>query len=426
MTGEKLAPNAKTDLDHKVSAKTIHDDRARVLAEVDGVELANTRDNLAMTDSSLNRSKQDMTAEQFLARRDERIAELKRMEQKRGYLTDSELNEKRKLEKQKEINDEDFKKAYDESKEKIDKKIDKAHYTSTKPYKEAVLTGAKDAGKIMLHTAIGLILKDFIAGMAFEIKEIFKKFGDESFKDIFKRFAERLEKIWEKLKAKWKDILTSLSEVGIVAFFSNLVVFVVNIVFTTLKKVVQIIRAGLESLYKAVKTLFDKNIPKDERMNAAAKVFITGIIGAFAMLSSEFITKWLYTIPGLNAILVVPLPFLNETIGEALGLCISAALGAVLSTIAVYYMDKFTSKNKENKLQVQIMTKSGEVANLKIMQTWFAFSDGFEYIAQEADSFGRSIAQTRQEIAKSGKSVDKELSSWEESLNELENLMKGK
>lgn len=118
MTGEKLAPNAKTDLDHKVSAKTIHDDRARVLAEVDGVELANTRDNLAMTDSSLNRSKQDMTAEQFLARRDERIAELKRMEQKRGYLTDSELNEKRKLEKQKEINDEDFKKAYDESKEK--------------------------------------------------------------------------------------------------------------------------------------------------------------------------------------------------------------------------------------------------------------------------------------------------------------------
>ncbi len=118
MTGEKLAPNAKTDLDHKVSVKTIHDDRARVLAEVDGVELANTRDNLAMTDSSLNRSKQDMTAEQFLARRDERIAELKRMEQKRGYLTDSELNEKRKLEKQKEINDEDFKKAYDESKEK--------------------------------------------------------------------------------------------------------------------------------------------------------------------------------------------------------------------------------------------------------------------------------------------------------------------
>ena len=36
MTGEKLAPNAKTDLDHKVSAKEIHDDRARVLAEVDG------------------------------------------------------------------------------------------------------------------------------------------------------------------------------------------------------------------------------------------------------------------------------------------------------------------------------------------------------------------------------------------------------
>ena len=39
MTGERFAPNADTDLDHKVSAKTIHDDRARVLAEMSGAEL---------------------------------------------------------------------------------------------------------------------------------------------------------------------------------------------------------------------------------------------------------------------------------------------------------------------------------------------------------------------------------------------------
>lgn len=136
--------------------------------------------------------------------------------------------------------------------------------------------------------------------MVIELKILFKEFGNESLKEIFKRFAKRLEKIWEKLKAEWKDIIAGSFEAGIVAFFSNLVVFVINIVFTTLKKVVRIIRAGLESLYKAVKTLFDKNIPENERMNAAAKVFITGIIGAFTMLSSEFITKSLYTIPGLN------------------------------------------------------------------------------------------------------------------------------
>lgn len=338
ITGERLAPNAKTDLDHKVAAKTIHDDRARVLAEKSGAELANTWDNLAMTDSSLNRSKKAMSADEFIVHKERSLAELDKISKTRA-LTDQEKARKAKFEK---IDDDSLRKDYEKSKEQIDKD----YYTSTKPYTEAVLTGAEDAVKMALHSAIGLILKEFIEGMMIEIKILFKEFGNESLKEILKRFAKRLEKIWEKLNAEWKNIIAGSFEAGIVAFFSNLVVFMINIVFTTLKKVVQIIRAGFASLYQAIKILFDKNIPEDERMNAAAKVFITGIIGAFTMLSSEFITKFLYTIPGLNAILVVPLPFLNETIGEALGLCISAALGAVLSTIAIYYMDKFTSKIK--------------------------------------------------------------------------------
>lgn len=57
MTNEKVAKNAKTDLDHIVSAKEIHDDPGRVLAEIDGAELANTETNLKMTDSTINRSK---------------------------------------------------------------------------------------------------------------------------------------------------------------------------------------------------------------------------------------------------------------------------------------------------------------------------------------------------------------------------------
>ena len=57
MTNEKVAKNAKTDLDHIVSAKEIHDDPGRVLAEIDGAELANTETNLKMTDSAINRSK---------------------------------------------------------------------------------------------------------------------------------------------------------------------------------------------------------------------------------------------------------------------------------------------------------------------------------------------------------------------------------
>lgn len=87
-----------------------------------------------------------------------------------------------------------------------------------------------------IHSAIGVILKEFIEGMSIELKILFKEFGNESLKEIFKRFAERLKKIWVNLREKWKDIIAGSFEAGVVAFFSNLVVFVINIVFTTLKK----------------------------------------------------------------------------------------------------------------------------------------------------------------------------------------------
>lgn len=237
-----------------------------------------------------------------------------------------------------------------------------------------------------------------------------------------------MQEILANIKAKWKEILGGSIEAGIMAFCSNIVVFVINLFFTTLKRVVSVIRAGFVSIVQAVKILANppKDMPKDEVGFATLKILTTGLIGALSLGLAEGIEKLLLSVPALNAIMAFPVPVINESIGTILSTTLSAIIGGLLSTIAIYCMDKFTSKNKENKLQVQIMTKSGEVANLKIMQTWFAFSDGFEYIAQEADSFGCSIAQTRQEIAKSGKSVDKELSSWEESLNELENLMKGK
>lgn len=108
-----------------------------------------------------------------------------------------------------------MRKDYEKSKEQIDKQIDKDYYTSEKPYKEVVFTGAKDAGKMVIHSAIGAILKEFIEGMSIELKILFKEFGNESLKEIFKRFAERLKKIWVNLREKWKDIIAGSLKRGL-------------------------------------------------------------------------------------------------------------------------------------------------------------------------------------------------------------------
>lgn len=312
-----------------------------------------------MTDSSLNRAKKDKSAEEFLNKRDERLNELQKNKEKRGFLTESEQNEMKKLQKQQEIDDEAFKEQYDKSKETIDKAVDKAYYTSDKPYKQALLTGAQDAAKMAVHSVIGTIFVEFIQGMSIEIKTLFKEFGNESLADIFRRFKERIIKIYEDIKAKWKDILKGSLEGAIQAFLSNIVVFIINIFATTLKSIVRIIRAGFTSLWNAVKILVNppKDMPKEDVMFEASKIFVAGLISSLTMLGAETIKSWLLTIPGLNAILMVTIPFSDETIGDALSLCIAAAGGAILSTIALYYMDKWNNDSKASKLQIQIMTK---------------------------------------------------------------------
>ncbi len=414
MTGKRIKINDKTDLDHIVSAKAIHDDRARVLAEVDGTTLANTEQNLALTDSSLNRSKKAMSAEKMLQRRDERLEVLKHNEQKRGYLTESEQKEKIKLEKQKKINDEAFKKREKESQENIDRQIDKAYYTSAKPYKEALTTGAQDAAKMAVYSAIGVVLRDFVKGMMIELKILFKEFGNESLKDIFKRFRDRLYKIWENLKVKWKEILAGSLEAGLMAFFSNLIVFLVNIVFTTLKRIVRIIRAGFASLWQAIKIIINppKDMPKEDIYYEAAKVLVSGLIMSVTMLGSEAIKNFLLTIPGLNVILNIPIPFTGESIGDAIALSIAAAGGAVLSTIAIYYMDKFRNADKVGRLHLQLATQSGVCVQYKIAQSYFVLYDAHCFVAQEG-------ARVMQNLQNEKRAYEERQKALNEGLDEL-------
>ena len=65
-TGNDLDRNSKRDLDHTISAREIHDDPGRVLAEKNGVELANTESNLTSTERSINRAKGKKSTDEFL------------------------------------------------------------------------------------------------------------------------------------------------------------------------------------------------------------------------------------------------------------------------------------------------------------------------------------------------------------------------
>ncbi|EAB5322048.1 hypothetical protein ACMCWW_000932 [Campylobacter jejuni] len=427
MTGKKIEANADTDLDHIVAAKTIHDDPARVLAEMDGAKLANTESNLKMTDSSLNRSKKDKSAEEFLAKRDERLKILEEQE-KKGILTPSQQKEKEKLLKQKEIQDEKFKEQYKQNEKEINREVDKKYYTSSKPYKEALITGAQDAAKMAAYSALGIVLKDFIKAIIIELKVTFKEFGNESLKEILMRFKDRICKVWEELKIKWKDILKGSFERALQTFFSNLVVFIINIFATTLKSIVQIVRAGFTSLWQAMKIITNppKDMPNEDIYYEASKIMITGLISAVTMLGSESIKNFLLTIPGFNALLFFPIPFTEQTIGDALSLCITSACGAILSTIAIFYMDKWRNDSKIGRLQIQLVAQNGVIMHYKIAQTWFVLGDAYNLFEQVVVRGNKNLTMLKNNINQAKntlKQVEKERQEiMSECINQLRNL----
>ncbi|RTI95720.1 hypothetical protein C3H97_04655 [Campylobacter jejuni] len=427
MTGKKIEANADTDLDHIVAAKTIHDDPARVLAEMDGAKLANTESNLKMTDSSLNRSKKDKSAEEFLAKRDERLKILEEQE-KKGILTPSQQKEKGKLLKQKEIQDEKFKEQYKQNEKEINREVDKKYYTSSKPYKEALITGAQDAAKMAAYSALGVVLKDFIKAIIIELKVTFKEFGNESLKEILMRFKDRICKVWEELKIKWKDILKGSFERALQTFFSNLVVFIINIFATTLKSIVQIVRAGFTSLWQAMKIITNppKDMPNEDIYYEASKIMITGLISAVTMLGSESIKNFLLTIPGFNALLFFPIPFTEQTIGDALSLCITSACGAILSTIAIFYMDKWRNDSKIGRLQIQLVAQNGVIMHYKIAQTWFVLGDAYNLFEQVVVRGNKNLTMLKNNINQAKntlKQVEKERQEiMSECINQLRNL----
>lgn len=177
----------------------------------------------------------------------------------------------------------------------------------------------------------------------------------------------------------------------------------------------QIIRAGFTSLCQAVKIIINppKNMPKDEIYFEASKIFVSGIISAVSMLGSEMIHKFLMSIPGFNVFLSLPIPFTNETIGDALSLCISAASGAVLSTIAIFYMDKWRSNSKIGNLQIQIVTQKNLIVQYKIAKTWFILDDAYNIVKNETLTTIKQIKKANRIIEQSSQEVKTAIEEFE-------------
>jgi len=277
-TGKKVARNANIDLDHVISAKEIHDDPGRILAGLDGKDLANCEENLCPTDRSINRSMRQTDMDDYLGKwkdsqavRQARINELKA----KNTLTDKERNELDKLNKLEEIDPELMKKENEKARKAYEAKVNKAYYTSGKFVKDTAIAAGKRGVEMGVRQALGFIFMEIWFCTKEELQTM--PAGSE-LGEMIEAVGRGIKKGLERAKTKYKELLAKIAEGFGAGALSSLTTTICNIFFTTAKNLVKCIRQVYASVIQAGKVLLfnPDNLMFGDRIKAATVILATG------------------------------------------------------------------------------------------------------------------------------------------------------
>jgi hypothetical protein len=301
-------PGINAELDHVISAKSIHDDRGRLLSGLNGEELANSPENLKFTNKSLNSS---MGATKLNGE----VLEIPE------YIDNHpELDNEQKV---KMID------AYNEIKSTNDREIYKKYYTSPRFWKGSSIAATKVGMKMGLRQALGFVMTE----VWFAVKDALF-FAGPSFKEKLKAIGVGIKKGFTRAKKKFKILLSKFGEGVVSGVLSSLTTTLCNIFFTTAKKVVRIIRQTWASIVEATKILiFNPDcLPFSERMQAALKVIVAGASVVLGMAVQEAVHKAL--MPYIGTI-----PFLGNELLNIVSTFAGSLCTGFLTVTLLYYID---------------------------------------------------------------------------------------
>lgn len=330
-TGEKIKRNGKSDLDHVVSAKEIHEDRGRILSELNGADLANSRENLKPTNPHTNRTKKALSMNEFLDRYGDEY-------------TDNQKKNMRKL-------DSDSRKSYE-------KKIAGKYYTSTR-FKNDVAKAAGNIGiRMGMRQAIGFVF----AEIWFSVKDEFSyvKTGlNADMKEFFRAISNGVKRGFENAKIKYKELFSKFIDGTVSGILSSITTTICNIFFTTSKNIVKIIRQAYVSIVEALKIIFinPDNLEMGERIKAVAKVLAVGASIVLGTVVSEAISK--------TAVGVIPV------VGDIIQTFCGTLVTGIVSCTLIYFLDRSEISNKLVCILNNFHTFSTEVNYFKAQAEYF-------------------------------------------------------
>lgn len=269
-----MAAHEQRNLDHVISAKEIHDDAGRVLAGLNGVELANQSSNLQTTHETVNKSKKQTPINEYLDRLPglisnhektlagdrTRLAKMPRdtpqQQHEARALEDKIRKTESKVNELKAVDPEGMRKRDAEARAPYDQQINAAYYTSS-TFLHQTARASGTAGLAMgTRQMLGLVM----AEVWFELREqlpalldkLKQTFSLETFVDSIHK---SLKSIWKRVQARFKDFLTAFKDGVFAGVLGSLTTTVFNIFATTQAMAIKIIRELWSKLVRAIKVM---------------------------------------------------------------------------------------------------------------------------------------------------------------------------
>lgn len=289
--------NRRANLDHVISAKEIHDDRGRVLAGIEGPDLANQESNLRFTNERLNKSMRDMTIEEYIQWRSEH-----------GNPLPEDVQAKMRAE------DSNARNVYEQN-------IAKAYYSSDKFLMDAGSAAAKRGIEMGARQALGFLFVEVWFACEDEIKTLP---SGVTFSECYQAVALGIQKGIDNARLKYKDLLGQFEQGFAAGALASLSTTLINVFLTTDKDTVRYIRQGYTTVVQVSNILL--NNPNDLLLGDQLKSATVSLAAGASVLAGTAVG---------NQIAKTPLGQNDEFGGILQNFCASLVSGLISCTLLI-------------------------------------------------------------------------------------------
>jgi hypothetical protein len=366
--GVESTPNTRINTDHIIPAASLYEDKTLGLYGSESNEkflddvskIANKQENLAATSEHINKSMG-----------------------KRDSLEYAETHPD-------EVDKEMVKTKYSEAQMSKNKEITKL---AVKNQGKQVVTNLGKStlaytGKLIVGETIKVSISEFII----EFKDKSASAGETLILRLKRVFANIGNRLKNSLKDLWLKVKSAISQNIISELFNT----VVNFFFTTAKRIFKLIRSMIGSIIKAIKIIFSKDAPMEERIFEALKIISSGLVAATGFLLDEIIEKGIISC----------LPFLAP-IAPTISVVVSGLIASIGSALVLMAFDRYKSNCTFNKQQEEynnLLVKStqrnlglAEIASYKsyisAFQTIQIFEQGISFAAIKHTEIERNFTE---------------------------------